>query len=114
MKRITALLHAYRLSDIVHALEAVGPRRLSITHAHGLLSASNQREQEFSVELGERMTQEIQLDVFCEDVDAASVSALRICSGLPSSVRSSLAAILSTQSAVCSSLVAAYLKASLM
>jgi nitrogen regulatory protein P-II 1 len=28
------------------------------------------------VELGERMTQEIQLDVFCEDVDAASVIAL--------------------------------------
>ncbi|MBK8284317.1 MAG: P-II family nitrogen regulator [Ahniella sp.] len=76
MKRITALLHAHRLSDIVHALEAVGQRRLSITHAHGLLSASNQREQEFSVELGERMTQEIQLDVFCEDVDAASVIAL--------------------------------------
>ncbi|GEM_PF-1145235 len=76
MKRITALLHAHRLSDIVHALEAVGQRRLSITHAHGLLSASSGREQEFSVELGERMTQEIQLDVFCEDVDTASVIAL--------------------------------------
>lgn len=76
MKRITALLHAHRLSDIVHALEAVGQRRLSITHAHGLLSASSHREQAFSVELGERMTQEIQLDVFCEDADAASLIAL--------------------------------------
>lgn len=76
MKRITALLHAHRLSDIVHALEAVGQRRLSITHAHGLLSAASTREQDFSVELGEHMTREIQLDVFCEDVDAASVIAL--------------------------------------
>lgn len=76
MKRITALLHAHHLSDIVHALEAVGQRRLSITHAHGLLSASSNREHEFSVELGERMTQEIQLDVFCEDAESASVIAL--------------------------------------
>lgn len=76
MKRITALLHAHRMSDIMHALEAVGQRRLSITHAHGLLSAASSKEQQFSVELGERMTQEIQLDVFCEDLDAASVIAL--------------------------------------
>ena len=76
MKRITALLHAHRMSDIVHALEAVGQRRLSITHAHGLLSASDSRERQFSVELGELVTQEIQLDVFCEDAEAASVVAL--------------------------------------
>jgi nitrogen regulatory protein P-II 1 len=76
MKRITALLHAHRMSDIVHALEAAGQRRLSIVHAHGLLSAASTHEQQFSVELGERVTQEIQLDVFCEDVEAASVIAL--------------------------------------
>lgn len=67
MKRITALLHAHRMSDIVHALEAAGQRRLSIVHASGLLHASSTREQSYSVELGERVTQEIQLDVFCED-----------------------------------------------
>ena len=67
MKRITALRHAHRMSGIVHALEAAGERRISIVHAHGLLRASSAREQQFSVELGERMTQEIQLDVFCDD-----------------------------------------------
>jgi nitrogen regulatory protein P-II 1 len=76
MKRTSALLHAHRLSDIVRALEAVGQRRLSITHAHSLLSASNSREQDFSVELGERMTPEIQPDVFCDDADAPAVVAL--------------------------------------
>ena len=67
MKRITALLHVHRMSDIVHALEAAGERRISILHAHGLLQAATAREQNYSVELGERMTQEIQLDVFCDD-----------------------------------------------
>lgn len=67
MKQITALLHANRLSDIVHALEAAGERRLSVVHAQGLLQASSSREQDYSVELGERVTQEIRLDVFCED-----------------------------------------------
>ncbi len=67
MKRITALLHAHRMSDIVHALEAAGERRLSVVQARGLLQASGSREQDYSVELGERVTQEIQLDVLCED-----------------------------------------------
>ena len=66
MKRITALLHAHRMGDIVHALEAVGQRRISVVHSTGLLSASSIREQDYSVQLGERVTQEIQLDVFCE------------------------------------------------
>lgn len=66
MKRITALLHAHRMSDIVHALDAAGEKRISVIQARGLLRASSSREQDYSVELGERVTQEIQLDVFCE------------------------------------------------
>lgn len=70
MKRITALLHAHRISDIVQALEAAGERRLSVVHVQGLLQASSAKEQDYSVELGERMTKEIQLEVFCEDDQA--------------------------------------------
>ena len=73
MKRITELLHAHRMSDIVHALEAAGERRLSVVQARGLLHASSSREQDYSVELGERVTQEIQLDVFCDDDRAAGL-----------------------------------------
>jgi len=76
MKRITALLHPHRLSDIVHALERAGQRRISVVHALGLLEAASNRELDYSVELGERMTQEIQLDVFCEDAAAEAVVAL--------------------------------------
>jgi nitrogen regulatory protein P-II 1 len=66
MKRITALLHVHRMSDIVHALEAAGERRMSVVQARGLLQASNAREQSYSVELGELVTHEVQLDVYCE------------------------------------------------
>jgi nitrogen regulatory protein P-II 1 len=76
MKRITALLHAHRMSDIVHALEAVGERRLSVTPARGLLRASSPREQDYSVEMGELMTLEVQLDVFCEDWQLDALVAL--------------------------------------
>lgn len=76
MKRITALLHAQRMSDIVHGLEAAGERRLSIVNARGLLQAANAREQDFSVQLGERVTQELQLDVFCEDDRVEALVAL--------------------------------------
>ena len=44
MKRITALLHAHRMSDIVHALEAAGERRLSVVQARGLLQAASARD----------------------------------------------------------------------
>jgi nitrogen regulatory protein P-II 1 len=67
MKRITTLLHAHRMGDIVHALEAAGEHRISVVQARGLLRASSSREQDYSVELGDLVTQEIQLDVFCED-----------------------------------------------
>jgi nitrogen regulatory protein P-II 1 len=76
MKRITALLHPHRLSDIVHELERAGQRRLSVVHARGLLDIASARELDYSVELGERMTNEIQLDVFCDDAAAEAVVAL--------------------------------------
>lgn len=71
MKRITALLHPNRIGDIMHALETAGLRKLSVVEARGLLSASGTREQDYSVELGERVIHELQLDVFCEDAEVA-------------------------------------------
>lgn len=88
MKRITALLHAHRMGDIVHALEAMGERRISVVQSTGLLRASSVREQDYSVQLGERVTQEIQLDVFCETERVDDIVALiqrHARTGLPNS-----------------------------
>jgi nitrogen regulatory protein P-II 1 len=73
MKRVTALLHPNRIGEVVHALTAAGHRRFSVVHAQGLLQALSNREQTYSVELGELITQEIQLDVFCVDDELAAV-----------------------------------------
>ena len=67
MKRITALLHPNRIGEVVHALAAAGHRRFSVIHAQGLLQALSAREQTYSVELGELITQQIQLEVYCVD-----------------------------------------------
>lgn len=76
MKRITALLHTARLPDILHALEAAGEKRISVLQARGFLRQSRSRQPDYSVELGDRVTQEIQLEVFCEDARLDAVVAL--------------------------------------
>ena len=73
MKRITALLHPNRIGEVVHELAAAGHRRFSVIHAQGLLQALSAREQTYSVELGELITQQIQLEVYCVDDELPTV-----------------------------------------
>ena len=73
MKRITALLHPNRIGEVVHELSAAGHRRFSVVHGLGLLQALSAREQAYSVELGELITQQIQLDVYCLDDELPSI-----------------------------------------
>jgi nitrogen regulatory protein P-II 1 len=67
MKRITAFVHRGRMADIVHALREAGFKRMSLNEVTGLLRALSAREQAYSVELGEQVTVEIHLELFCED-----------------------------------------------
>ena len=67
MKQIKAFVHRSRVGDIVHALEAAGFNRLSLFDVKGLLRALDAREQEYSVELGEKVINEVQMEVFCAD-----------------------------------------------
>jgi nitrogen regulatory protein PII len=76
MKRITALLHTNRVADVLHAIEGVGERRVSITEARGLLHTSNVRELDYSVQMGERMTIQAQVDVFCDDTQLEALVAV--------------------------------------
>ena len=70
MKQIKAFVHRNRVSDIVHALDAAGFTRLSLFDVKGMLRALSAREQEYSVELGEKMINEVQMELFCEDNEA--------------------------------------------
>lgn len=73
MKEIKAFVHRGRVADIVHALEEAGYRHLSVFDVKGLLRALNAREQEYSMNIGEKVTPEVQLELVCadEDVDRA-------------------------------------------
>lgn len=73
MKEVKAFVHRGRVADIVRALERDGHRRLSVIDVRGLLRAIGPREQTYSVELGERVTDEVRIEVFCEDVQVDPV-----------------------------------------
>lgn len=71
MKQIKAFVHRNRISDLIHELEVAGFRRLSLFDVKGLLRALNAREQEYSVEFGDQVISEMQMELFCEDGDVA-------------------------------------------
>lgn len=70
MKEVKAFIHRGRIVDIIHALEDAGFRYLSVSDVKGLLQALSAQEQTYSMELGERVTRQIKLEVFCEDDQA--------------------------------------------
>ncbi|NQD37642.1 P-II family nitrogen regulator [Permianibacter sp. IMCC34836] len=67
MKVVTAFVHRGRISDIVHALEAAGFRYLTVIDVKGLLNAISAHEEHYSIELGEKVTDEIKLELICND-----------------------------------------------
>src|SRR3546814_4241830 len=67
MKQIKAFVHRNRVSDLIHELDAAGFRRLSVFDVKGLLRALSSREQQYSVEFGDKVISEIQMELFCED-----------------------------------------------
>lgn len=71
MKQIKAFVHRNRVSDLIHALEAASFQRLSLFDVKGLLRALSSREQQYSVELGDKVINEVQMELFCEDDDVA-------------------------------------------
>lgn len=61
------------MGDSAHALEQAGFKHLSVIDAKGLLQAVSSQEQDYSMEIGARVTNEIKLELFCEDEDVETV-----------------------------------------
>ncbi|WP_266158653.1 P-II family nitrogen regulator [Dyella silvatica] len=70
MKEIKAFVHRTRVADIVKALREEGYRNISVVDVRGLLSSLDSGEDNYSVELGDKVTSEIKLEVVCEDSEA--------------------------------------------
>jgi nitrogen regulatory protein PII len=71
MKQIKAFVHRNRVSDLVHALHAAGFQRLSLFDVKGLLGALTARGQQYSVEFGDLVINEVRMELFCEQEEVA-------------------------------------------
>lgn len=77
MKEIKAFIHRNRIADVVRALGEAGYRNLSVIDVKGMLKALDAQEQEYSLELGDKVITEVKLELVCED-DNAAAEAVRL------------------------------------
>jgi len=71
MNEIKAFIHRNRIADVVHALKAAGFRNLSVIDVKGMLKALAPQEQEYSIEIGERVITEVKLELVCKTDEVA-------------------------------------------
>lgn len=67
MKEIKAFIHRNRAADVIRALKGAGYGNLSVVDVKGMLAALDERERDYSIELGEETITEVKLEVVCED-----------------------------------------------
>lgn len=71
MKEIKAFIHRNRVADVLHALKNAnfsrGTCNLSVIDVAGSLQALDDKERNYSVELGEGIITEVKLELICED-----------------------------------------------
>ena len=77
MKEIKAFIHRNRAADVIRALKGAGVNNLSVVDVKGMLAALDERERNYSIELGEEIITMVKLEVVCED-ESRAVEAVRL------------------------------------
>lgn len=72
MKEIKAFIHRNRAADVIRALKGAGYGNLSVVDVKGMLAALDERERDYSIELGEETITEVKLELVCEDENRAA------------------------------------------
>jgi nitrogen regulatory protein P-II 1 len=67
MKEIKAFIHRNRISDVVHELKQAGYKYISVVDVLGLLKALDSQEQQYSVEIGDKVVSEVKLELVCDN-----------------------------------------------
>jgi len=67
MIEIKAFVHRSRAANVVRALRRGGFENLTAIDVKGMVKALDQKEQEYSTELGERVITEVKLELVCEE-----------------------------------------------
>ena len=65
MKEIKAYIHRTRIGDVVYALRRAGFQNISIVDVKGTLKALDSREEEYSIEIGNKIITEVKLELVC-------------------------------------------------
>lgn len=78
-REIKAYVHRNRIADVVGALSSAGFRNLSVIDVQGLLRALDNREQQYSVEFGQKVITQVKLELVCknESKTAEAVALIR-------------------------------------
>lgn len=77
MKEIKAFIHRNRAADVIRALKGAGYNNLSVVDVKGMLAALDERERDYSIELGEETITEVKLELVCED-ESRTAEAVRL------------------------------------
>jgi nitrogen regulatory protein P-II 1 len=67
MKEIKAFIHRHRIADVIDSLKAARFRNLTLIDVKGMLKALDEKETEYSLELGEAVVSEVKIELVCED-----------------------------------------------
>ena len=78
-KEVKAFIHRNRVADVVSALNNAGFRNITVVDVHGILQALSSKEQNYSVEIGQKVVNEVKLELVCDNESrlAEAVQAIR-------------------------------------
>ena len=78
-KEVKAFIHRNRVADVVTALNSAGFRNITVVDVQGILKALSGKEQNYSVEIGQKVVNEVKLELVCDNESrlAEAVQAIR-------------------------------------
>ena len=66
-KEVKAFVHRSRVADVVNALNAVGFRNITVVDVQGTLKTLGNQDARYSVEIGQKVVQEVKLELVCDN-----------------------------------------------
>lgn len=78
-KEVKAFIHRNRVADVVTALNNAGFHNITVVDVQGMLKALSSQEQHYSVEIGQKVVNEVKLELVCDNETrvAEAVQAIR-------------------------------------
>ena len=78
-REVKAFIHRSRVADVVNALNAAGFKNITVVDVQGALNALSDHGAHYSVEIGQKVVQEVKLELVCDNETrvAEAVHAIR-------------------------------------